>query len=97
MSLVSLCYNSELLVNGLLLADSEYLGMTFGTRPLCGWPTVLHFDRPGIHDLHLFPTLHTISLHLYLLFEFAKRLARIDETVKRVAVCFSYFVIRNTI
>jgi len=83
---MSLCYDSALLVNRLLLADAIDLRAAASARTLGSRPTVLHFDRPWIADLYLFPTLHTIGLHFYLLFEFGTRLARTNKTVKRVAI-----------
>ena len=85
---MALCYFSTLFVNGLLLADSEYFGVAASTCSLCCRSPVLHFDLFRVLDLYLFPTLHTISLHLYLLFEFAQRLARTNESVNRFEGCF---------
>jgi hypothetical protein len=52
---------------GLGFAYAEDLGSTAWAFTLSCGATILHRYCPGIPDIHLFPTLHTIGLHLTLL------------------------------
>ena len=72
---------SEILIT--LFTDTKYLGSTAVTYSLCSRPAVLHLNQLGVLDLNLFPALHTISLHSYLLFEDAMRLTRTHDCVNR--------------
>ena len=52
----------------LRLADTKYLGPADRAYAASCRPAILHLDLLRILDLDLFPALHTVCLHLYLLF-----------------------------
>jgi hypothetical protein len=57
----------------LRFADTEYLGPANGACASGCWPAILHFNLLGILDLHFLSALHTVCLHISLLFQDSTR------------------------